>query len=143
MTDKRGRGRPAKPPAERYQPWHITLPPDVTERIEAERQDGETDSGLITRLLRKATTMTYDEAFTLLCTGRAHPEWDERHHEARETVARAVWAVATEEGDGYGEMFDWIATGDFSPADLERRTAFTAAALAAEWDGMQRDAQNA
>ncbi len=59
MTNKRGRGRPAKPPAKRYEPWHVTLPPEVAQRVRTERQDGETDSALVARLLRKATHMSY------------------------------------------------------------------------------------
>lgn len=85
--------------------------------------------------------MTYDEALTILMTGRAHELWSERD-EARQVVTDAVWSLATEEGDGKGEMYDWIAEGDFSPADLARKGAYSADALAAEWDALQRAARN-
>lgn len=86
-------------------------------------------------------TLSYTDALRYLCGDPALRSDDDRRDEARKVVAGAVWALATEEGDGEGEMYDWVAEGDWSPADLGRLEAFSPEALAAEWDELQRSAR--
>lgn len=84
---------------------------------------------------------TYPEAIRYLCGDPSLQSDDDRRDEARTVVADAVWVLVKEDGDGRGELYDWIAEGDWAPADLNRMEAFSAEALAAEWDEYQRRAQ--
>lgn len=86
---------------------------------------------------------TYEQAIRYLCGDPALQSEDDRRDEARNVVTDAIWALATEEGDGKGEMRDWVAEGDWSPSDLGRLEAFAPDALAVEWDTYQRDARPA
>lgn len=88
-----------------------------------------------------SSTFTYEQAIRYLCGDPALRSNDDRRDEAREVITDAVWALAKEDGDGKGEMWDWIAEGDWSPAELARLEAWTPDALAAEWDAYQRQAQ--
>jgi len=89
--------------------------------------------------------LNYEQALRYLCgdttVGDTRPGED-RKDEARDVITDAVWALVTEEGDGKGELRDWIATGDWSPTELNRLEAHSAAALAAEWDSYQQAARN-
>ncbi len=89
--------------------------------------------------------LNYEQALRYLCgdttVGDTRPGED-RKDEARDVITDAVWALVTEEGDGKGELRDWIATGDWSPTELNRLSAWTAQTLAADWDTMQRIAQD-
>lgn len=88
-----------------------------------------------------SSTFTYTEAVRYLCGDPALRSDDDRHDEARHIITDAVWALAKEDGDGKSEMHDWIAEGDWSPAELNRLEAWSVEALAAEWDAYQRQAQ--
>lgn len=85
--------------------------------------------------------LTYTEALQYLCTHSSLNDKEDLRQEAADVIVDAVWYIAKEAGDGKGEMHDWIVEGDFSPADLNRLEAFSAEALAAEWDTYQRNAQ--
>ena len=61
MVGKRGRGRPKKPPAEKYTDLHITLPPDVAGILARHRRPNEADSTLIARMIRSATMLIVSE----------------------------------------------------------------------------------
>jgi len=87
--------------------------------------------------------LSYTEAIRYLCGDRAAYEGQDLRDEARSVITSAVWDLVTEEGDGKGEMWDWIAEGDWSPADLGRMEAYSPAALAAEWNQYQRNARAA
>lgn len=89
---------------------------------------------------------SYTEAIRYLCGDPALRQFyaDDRRDEARKVIADAVWALTKEDGDGYGEMYDWIAEGDWSPSmlkNLATETVNSPGALAAEWDEMQRRAR--
>lgn len=86
-------------------------------------------------------TLTYTGALRYLCTHSSITDEEDLCDEAAKVITDAVWALAKEEGDGKGEMHDWIIEGDFSPADLNRLEAYSPEALAAEWDQYQRDGQ--
>lgn len=85
--------------------------------------------------------LTYTEALQYLCTHSTLNDEEDLRQEAADVIVDAVWYIAEEAGDGKGEMHDWIMEGDFNPADLSRLEAFSAEALAAEWDTYQRDGQ--
>lgn len=87
---------------------------------------------------------SYTEAIRYLCGDPSlQSDDDDRRDEARTVITDAVWPLAAEEGDGKGEMWDWIAMGSWSMADLRSPESVTAAAIAAEWDEMQREARAA
>jgi hypothetical protein len=111
--------------------------------LAAER--GVTMLDLVSRMIQKEKTMklSYIESVRYLCGDRDAYEGQDLRDEARTVITDAVWGLAKEDGDGKGEMWNWIAEGDWSPADLSRLDAFSPAALAAEWDQYQRDARAA
>lgn len=86
--------------------------------------------------------LNYEQAVRYLCGDAAQQLGaDDRRDEARDVITDAVWQLVEEDGDGKGELRDWIAEGDWSPAELSRLDAWSAAALAAEWDAYQRAAR--
>lgn len=88
--------------------------------------------------------MNYEQAVRYLCGDPALRNDDEdRRDEARDVITDAVGALVKEEGGGKGELRDWIAEGDWSPAQLNQLEAWSAEALAAEWDNYQREARRA
>lgn len=55
----RRRGPPALPPEQRYQPWHVTLPPELSERLYVLLKDDSaaSKSELLTKLLESHPTV--------------------------------------------------------------------------------------
>lgn len=68
----RGRGRPRKAAHEKYATWHITLDPLTSGAAERMRHDGEADSALLARLIRRATMLIVAEGEVLPITAAAH-----------------------------------------------------------------------
>lgn len=61
--NKRRRGPPPTPQENRYQRWNVTLPPDVSNRLEDAQQAGENRSELLTRV---ATIIFSDDMIAAL-----------------------------------------------------------------------------
>jgi transcriptional regulator of met regulon len=123
------------------------------EQIAALALAGETTASAVVRAAvneayakkfgRKETvaTFTYEQAIRYLCGDPVFQSNDDRRDEARDAITEAVWLLVKEDGNGKGELRDWIAMGDWSPYDLHRLDALAPSALAAEWDEYQRQAQ--
>lgn len=65
-VDTRGRGRPRKAAHKKYVTWHVTLDPLTSGAAERMRRDGEGDSALLARLIRRATML-------IVAEGEVHP----------------------------------------------------------------------